>query len=244
LINVFFAGVYMLQPGSISGSRPNSFADAFYFSVQTFATIGYGQLNPSTDFSNVVVVIEAAIGLAGVALVTGLMFTKASKPRPGILFSKPVLISPVNGIPHLMFRVGNTRGNDVISAEINVSVLRDEISAEGHHLRRISDLNLVRSRSPFFGLTWLILHQIDASSPFYGVTSSADIANRIIQLSCIFTGHDSTYGQTIYMRHVYQPSDFYVGAAFVDILGQLPDGTTVVDYAKFHDMQIDLKTDT
>ena len=236
-INVVFAGIYLLAPGSIAGSRPNSFADAFYFSVQTFSTIGYGQLSPGNDFSNLVVVIEAAFGIVGVAIITGLFFTRISKPRPGIMFSKPVLISKMNGKMNLMFRVGNTRGNEIVSAEISVSVLRDEVSSEGQHLRRMYDLNLVRSKSPFFALSWMVFHEIDSNSPFFGITSIADVEKRILQLSCILTGHDSTYGQTIYMRHVYLPMDFQLGGSFADILGQLPDGTAVIDYAKFHQLQ-------
>jgi inward rectifier potassium channel len=217
--------------------RPGSFADAFYFSVQTFATIGYGFLSPNSDYSNIIVVIEAAVGIAGVALITGLMFTKASKPRPGIIFSKSVTINTMNGKPHLIFRTGNTRQNDVVSAEIMVAVLRDEVLSEGQRVRRMYDLNLVRSKSPFFGLTWLIMHEIDEQSPFYGVRTNEDIAKRILSMTCVLTAHDSTYGQTVYSRHAYFPDDFHVGRKFVDVLAQMPDGRTMVDYGKFHDVE-------
>ena len=238
LINLFFAGLYMLDPNGISNARPESFADAFYFSVQTYATIGYGTLSPTSDFTNILVVLEAAIGIGSVALITGVMFTKASKPRPGIMFSRPIVVSTMNGKPTLAFRAGNTRGNEVVAAEISVSILKDEITIEGQHTRRIHDLQLVRSRSPFFVLSWVILHEINEQSPFYGLNTTEEIAKSILSLSCVLTGHDSTYGQTIYSRHVYYPEDIQIGARFVDVTSQLPDGRIVIDYGKFHDTHL------
>lgn len=237
MINVFFAGLYMIEPGSISNAGPDSFADAFFFSVQTFATIGYGNLHPATTYGNIIVIIEAAVSLAGVAMVTGLMFAKASKPRPGIVFSKNVVITRMNGKPYLMFRTGNTRGNEIVSAEIMVSVLRDETSPEGHHMRRMHDLKLTRHRSPFFALTWLVLHEIDEASPFFGVRTQNDLDVHINSLTCILTGHDSTYGQTVFARHIYAPEDIIVGAKFRDVISQMPDGRYVVDYTKFNDVE-------
>lgn len=237
LVNLLFAGLYMLAPGSIANSRPESFADAFYFSVQTLATIGYGNLHPQTDYANIVVMFEAAIGLTGVALTTGLMFAKVSRPKAGIIFSRKIIITRYNGRQHLMFRTGNTRGNEVVSAEMTVSLLKDEISPEGQHIRRMVDLKLARQKSPFFSLTWLLMHEIDETSPFHGITSMDELEKRILSLMCVFTGHDSTYGQTIFARHQYFPSDILIGGNFVDVISQLPDGRLMVDYSKFHDVE-------
>src|SRR5204863_5124610 len=95
-----------------------SFADAFYFSVQTFSTIGFGVLTPATPYGNLVVTAEAAVGLLGAALATGLMFAKATRPRSSALFSRVAIITRHDGIPTLIFRVGNARGNDVVDATI------------------------------------------------------------------------------------------------------------------------------
>jgi inward rectifier potassium channel len=236
LINAFFAGIFMIQPGSIGNARIDSFSDAFYFSVQTLATIGYGNLYPKNDFGNMVTIVEALVGIMGVAFVTGLMFAKASKPRAGIIFSSTMVITVMDGKRYLMFRTGNTRGNEIVSAELTVAVLKDEVSLEGHHMRRMHDIKLSRHRSPFFALTWLALHEINEQSPFYNVHSQADIDPAIVSLTCILMGHDSTYGQTIYTRHIYYPEDIHVGSKFIDVLGETPDGRFVVDYSKFHDV--------
>lgn len=231
--NAAFAGLYLLEPGSIGGAHSKSFSDAFFFSVQTFSTIGYGVMTPATRYGNLVVTAEAAVGLLGAALATGLMFAKASRARSSALFSRVAVVTPHDGVPTLIFRVGNARGNDVVDATISVTALRDEISVEGTHLRRQRDLKLVRSRSPFFIMTWVVMHPIDDESPLRDV----DWQNPTDLLAIVATlvGHDGTYGQTTYARQLYVPSSVRVGHRFVDVISQLPDGRLMIDYTKFHD---------
>jgi inward rectifier potassium channel len=231
--NLCFAGLYLLEPGSIGGARPKSFADAFNFSVQTFSTIGYGAMTPATQYGNLVVTAEAAVGLLGAALATGLMFAKATRPRSSAVFSNVAVVTRHEGVPTLIFRVGNARGNDVVDATISVTALRDEISAEGNHLRRQHDLKLVRSRSPFFVMTWVVMHPIDDASPLRDV----DWQNpqNLIAIVATLVGHDGTYGQTTYARQVYTPSAIRPGHRFIDVISQLPDGRMMIDYTKFHD---------
>lgn len=231
--NFCFAGLYLLEPGSVGGARPKSFADAFYFSVQTFSTIGYGSMTPATHYGNLVVTAEAAVGLLGAALATGLMFAKATRPRSSALFSNVAIVTRHNGVPTFIFRVGNARGNDVVDATISVTALRDEISAEGNHLRRQHDLKLTRSRSPFFVMTWVVMHPIDDESPLRDV----DWQNpqNLLAIVATLVGHDGTYGQTTYARQLYTPSSVRVGHRFVDVISQLPDGRLMIDYTKFHD---------
>jgi inward rectifier potassium channel len=236
LANVLFAAIYMSVPGSIHGARANSFADAFYFSIQTMATIGYGVLYPETDFANSVVVIEAVVGLAATALITGMIVAKASRPHAGVLFSKTAVITRRDGKSTLLFRVGNTKGTEISSAEVVVSILRDEVSSEGERLRRIYDLKLVRHRSAFFSLTWTVMHEIDEASPLYKFANSGDDPS-FMSLICVLTGHESTFGQTVYSRHSYFPEDIFIGKKFVDVLSALPDGRLIVDYTLFHDLQ-------
>lgn len=232
-VNAFFGGLYLLEPGALANARPGTFSDAFFFSVQTFSTIGYGVMTPRTPYGNLVVTAEAAVGLLSAAFATGLMFAKAARPRSSALFSRPMILTLRNGVPTLIFRVGNARGNDVVDATIFVTALKEEVTAEGHHMRRQHDLKLVRDRSPFFTLTWVVMHEITEESPLHGV----DWANPrdLVSIVTTLSGHDGTYGQTTYARHVYGPGDVRVGHRFVDVLSQLTDGRMMVDYAKFHD---------
>jgi inward rectifier potassium channel len=234
ITNVFFASLYTLGPGSIANARPSSFEDAFFFSVQTLATIGYGSLSPGSSYGNSIVAVEAAVGLIGVALATGLVFAKASRARAGVMFSKPLVLTEFDGKRMLMLRVGNARGNDVVDASMDISLLRDEISPEGHHFRRLHELPLVRSRSPMFVLTWTAMHVIDEKSPLWGIDCGSPDAG-IVSFIVTLMGHDGTYGQTIFARHIYYPEDLRIGHHFVDVISELPDGRMMVDYALLHD---------
>jgi len=236
--NVCFAALYLFQPDAISMTHHDSFADAFFFSVQTMSTIGYGTMSPETTYGHIIVTIEAAVGLLGVALVTGMMFAKASKPRASVLFSKPVLISQYQGKPTLVFRLGNARGNELVDANLQASILTEEVSSEGHHLRRILDLELVRNQSPFFFLTWTVMHVLDENSPLFGVDWQHP-ERHLSGLVVILTGHDGTYGQKVHARHIYYPDDIHNNRHFVDVLAQLPDGRLMVDYARFHETETD-----
>lgn len=233
LLNVVFASLYLLVPGSINNAAPNSFADAFFFSVQTMSTIGYGALHPESIYGNVIATIEAGVSLLCVALVTGLMFAKASRPRASVIYSKPILLTRYDGKPTLMFRVGNARGNELMDASITLTMLRDEFTEEDIHIRRVHDLKLLRKHTPFFALTWLVVHVIDEDSPLFGKTMD-QIRNEVVAFMSTIIGHDGTYGQTIYARHTYQPEDLHCNERFVDILSNLEDGRIMVDYEKFH----------
>jgi inward rectifier potassium channel len=231
-LNIFFACVYQLQPGSIGGDSNQSFADAFFFSVQTLSSLGYGAMSPATAWADMVVTIEAPTGMLFVALATGLIFAKASKPQSSVLFSESLVISRRNGVPTLMLRVANARGNDVADATMTVSALIEEVSPEGHHLRRLHDLKLVRDRSPIFSMTWLAMHELDENSPL----KSHNIED-VLLVVVTLVGHDGTYGQTTFARHTYDPSDVRMGHRFVDVMSELPDGRMMIDLTRFHDTQ-------
>src|SRR5437867_9036654 len=138
--NALFAFAYLAQPGSIEHARPGSFVDAFFFSVQTMATIGYGKLVPRSGFANVLVTVEALIGLLGVAMVTGLVFAKFSRPTARVLFSRHAVVAPHDGVPCLMFRMANARGNNIVHAQLQVVLAREEATREGDRMRRFHAL--------------------------------------------------------------------------------------------------------
>lgn len=238
LVNFLFAGLFLLEPASIGAQDRGAFLEAFAFSVQTMSTIGYGAISPKTPYGDLIVTIEAAVGLLGVALATGLMFAKASRPHSSVLFSDRMVISEMDGVPTLTFRCGNARGNEVVEATISVAVIRDAISAEGHHLRRVIDLPLVRSRSPMFTLSWMVMHRIDDESPLADVVwDRAD--DSIVLFVVTMLGHDATYGTTTHARHIYYPEVIEPNHRFVDVISQLDDGRMMIDYTKFHDTEPD-----
>ena len=236
--NVFFAALYMLEPGSIGGGGEDaseSFLTAFMFSVQTMSTIGYGVLHPTSNYGDLLVTIEAAFGIFGVAISTGLMFAKASRPKASVLFSENMILTTRHGRRTLMFRAGNARGNAVVDAQMTVSALMDEVSPEGHHMRRVHDLKLVRERSPIFSLSWTVMHEIDDDSPLTDIDWS-DPGEHVLSIVCTLLGHDATYGQTTHARHLYMPEDIVPNARFVDVISELEDGRLMMDYTKFHDV--------
>lgn len=233
--NVLFALAYILGGNGIENARPGNFLDAFFFSIQTMASIGYGAMYPRSTFANFLVTIESLVGLFGVTMATGLMFARFSRPTARVIFSRVAIIAPYEGVPTLMFRTANQRRNLILEAALRVSLARDAITKEGDFMRRIYDLNLIRSQNPSFSLSWTAMHPIDDRSPLYGVTSEAlaeDETTIIITLS----GLDETVGQNIYAHHTFAAKDILWNMRFVDILAWKSNGDRYIDYSHFHDV--------
>ncbi len=235
-INVIFANAYLTTGDGIANAQPGSFRDAFFFSVQTMSTIGYGAMYPETFYAQILVTIEVLVGLILVAMVTGLIFVRFSQPTARIIFSNVAVICPFNGVPTLMLRIANKRDNRIIEARIQVSLLKNEISTEAIELRRVYNLQLLRSESPSFRLSWLVMHPIDENSPLYGETA-ASLLDMDLEIIVILTGLDETFSQTIHARHVYNTYDFRWGMRFVDILSKTDTGKYTIDYKHFHDVR-------
>ncbi|NEO26425.1 MAG: ATP-sensitive inward rectifier potassium channel 10 [Kamptonema sp. SIO4C4] len=235
LMNLLFAVLYLLGGDCIENAQAGSFPDAFFFSVQTMATIGYGAMYPTTPYSNALVVIEVFIGLLGVAMATGLMFARFSLPSARVLFSRVAVICPYHGVPTLMFRTANQRRNFIIEAQVRVTVLLPEETPENHKLRRLHDLALVRSNTPTFSLSWTIMHPIEATSPLYGLTPDT-LDTLDAQIIVTLTGLDETLGQTVHARYIYHPRDIFWNSCFVDVLHIFPNGDRRINYAAFHDI--------
>jgi inward rectifier potassium channel len=234
--NTVFACLYLLDPAGLAGARPGSFADAFFFSVQTIGTIGYGALAPRDLYVNVVVTAENFFGLSFVAVATGVIFARVSRPTARVMFSKNALITRHDGVKTFMFRAANERANRVLEADVTVSITRLNRTAEGGAMRRFEDLKLVRSRSPLFALTWTILHEIDEASPLFGMTEARFRAEGG-QVLVVLSGLDETFAQRIHARHSYMPEDIAWNRRFVDVILEEDGGDRVVDYRRFHDLQ-------
>jgi inward rectifier potassium channel len=236
LVIALFALVYLaLGEGAIEHARLESFEDAFFFSFQTMATIGYGHLVPHGTAANLISVVQVMIGLAGTAVSTGLVFAKFARPTARVLFSKVAVVTRFDGQPALLFRVANERANQIVEAQLNVALLLDEVTADGERVRRAYDLGLRRDRSLLFSLTWLAVHPIGPGSPLQGLTPerlAAGTATLIVSL----TGLDEHLGQLVHARHVYGAEEIRFGQRFVDVIERLPDGSRLIDYRRFHDV--------
>lgn len=233
-LNCLFATIYSASPGCIANAA--GFADHFFFSVQTLGTIGYGSMAPATRFGNVVVSIEALVGLLTTALVTGLTFVRFARPTARILFCDKIVIGPRDGVPHLMFRLANWRRNQVVETQLSVMLLVDETTREGETMRRPMPLELVRNKNAMFALTWTAMHRIDENSPFFGEGAMDRLRTQRAELFVSVTGLDETIMQQISARFRYQLDDIVPNARFADVLSMRDDGTRVIDYDRFHDI--------
>jgi inward rectifier potassium channel len=236
VFDLLFGFLYYLVPGCIANLNPPGFAGDFFFSVETLATVGYGEMHPETFYGHVVAMIEIFVGLMSLALITGLMFARFSRPQARFLFTRNGVVRPIAGKPTLIFRTANERQNIVQDASARLRMLRDEVTEEGYSIRRIIDLPLLRSEHPMFALGWTIMHIIDKSSPLHAETAeslSQSKAAFILSLS----GTDENTGQTLMARGEYTSDDIRWNSTFHDILEEAPDGTIHVDYSKFHDVE-------
>jgi inward rectifier potassium channel len=234
--NALFAAIFLLQPGSIANARAGSFEDAFFFSVQTLATIGYGGMSPLTRFAHVTVAVEALMGILGVALITGITFTRFAKPSARVLFADKIVLARRDGVPHLMFRMANWRRNQVVEAQLRIVLMVTESTREGEMMRRFHDISLVRDRTAVFFLSWTAMHLIDAKSPFHGDDALPRLTAQDAEIFLDLSGYDETIGQTIHARQRYTLADIVVNARFADVVKILPDGGREIDYRRFHDV--------
>ena len=235
-VNAVFAWLFWLDPQGIAGARPGSFADAFFFSVETFATIGYGALAPHSAYANILMTVEAFAGIALTAVATGLIFARFSRPTARVMFSRVAVVAPFDGVPTLMFRAANVRTNQVLEAEVSVSMARQVRTVEGVSLRRLYDLPVTRGRQPLFALTWMVMHPIDERSPLFGATPESLMAEQA-EIVIVLSGVDETFAARVHARHSYIPGEIVWGRHFEDVLSVTPDGRRIVDYGRFHEVR-------
>ncbi len=238
ILNTIFAFAYSIQKNSISHVNPLdfSFGDAFAFSVQTMATIGYGAMYPQTTYAHILVSIEVLVGLLLIAMATSLMFARFSRPTARMMFSNVAVICPYNGIPTLMLQVANLRNNWIVEAQVRVSLLLpEETTTEGHTMRRLYDLPLIRNESPFLALTWVIMHPIDEGSPLFNLNENVFLQQNY-QVFVTLTGLDTTLSQTIHSQQIYLGEDVLWNYRFVDIVKVRKNGSRYIEDHKFHDV--------
>jgi inward rectifier potassium channel len=233
LLNAGFAGLY-LAVGGISNARPGSFLDTFFFSVQTMGTVGYGNMFPTSNAANVVMVAESIVGILVTAVATGLVFVRFSLTKPRIVFARQVAIGPMDGVPTVMVRLGNDRSNQIYDARMRLILTIKTRTAEGVMFYRSADLPLVRDRAPALARSWTVLHQIDQRSPLYGQTPES-LADREAELVLAVSGVDDTSLQNVHARWTYEHPQIVWGARLADILTETPEGV-LLDLTRFHDL--------
>jgi inward rectifier potassium channel len=240
-LNVLFALVFvacgseaLLGPGvDMLGGR---FSRAFFFSVQTFATIGYGQIGPNGFVPNLVVTVEALVGLMYQALATGLLFARFARPTASIVFSHRAVVAPYHGGSALMFRVANKRRNEIIRLEAQVLFSSMEPDGAGA-TRRYTLLPLERNTVTFFPLAWTIVHPIDESSPLFGKTAEVLDAQQA-EILILLSGIDETFAQTVHARSSYRASEIAWNARFRSMFLQRPHHPQVaVDVSRLHEIE-------
>lgn len=231
-LNIGFAGLYLLGGDCIFNGN-GSFQDAFFFSVQTLAGIGYGVLSPKTTYANYIVVIEAITGLLAIALLTGLSFARFSRPTAKVMFSKFAVVMAQDNLPTLMLRAANQRRNQILEAQVTLSLSRDEVTADGHHIRRFYQLQVLRSHNPAFSLPWTLMHPIDEQSPLYGF-SAESLAESQSQIIVSLSGIDETVYQNVHARHTYGANNIIMNHQLVDIIHVIDERNRYVDLASFH----------
>jgi inward rectifier potassium channel len=241
VVNALFACAYLLcGPGALAGVREgqvhSEFLRAYFFSVQTLATIGYGHISPSGLPANILVTIESLVGLFGFALVAGLLFARVSRPTARILFSDTAVIAPYRGITAFEFRIANQRTNQIIELAAKVVYSRMERS-DGTDVRRYYELPLERRKVAFFPLSWTIVHPIDASSPLHGLTDN-DLRETDAEFLILLTGIDETFSQTVHARSSYKPHEIVWNAKFANIFNRPSrDGQLTIDVGRIHSIE-------
>ncbi len=234
-VNAIFALLYLVDPGGVTNARPGHFDDAFFFSVQTLGTLGYGVMSPRSVWANCVATAETFVGLFNLGIATGLLFARISRPTARIMFSNRAVVTPHNGVPTLMFRAANRRRNLVVEAEVSLTLIHDVKTLEGDVLRRFDELAVVRSRSPLFFMTWQVMHPIDAKSPLHNETTESLLAKRA-EILVVMKGLDETFVSTIHARASYTPRDIAWDRRLADIFTVGPGGERRIDFRRFHDL--------
>jgi inward rectifier potassium channel len=234
LFTIMLSAIILHFTGGLGGNTHGSFGDAFFFSVQTLSTTGYGDIYPVTLTANIVASFGMVLGQLNTAIAIGVLFARLSRPRPRVLFSNVVVAREVNGVRRIMFRVGNERRSEISAAHISVVLVSDEDDGEGGTLRRLLPLRLERDFSPVFSLSWLVVHEITEDSPLWG--KDRDMLERDGNvLVCSLTGTDDALNVSVSARHVYGAENMRPGHRFVDVISRGENGEMSIDYGRFHD---------
>ena len=234
VLNAVFGFLYSLGHEPIANAAGNGPLAYFYFSIETLATVGYGDMHPQSNYGHLIATIEIFTGMCFLAVMTGLIFARFSRPRARFVFADNPVITRHEERQTLMIRMANARHNTISRATARLWIMRAERTKEGDQLRRFYELRLDRSEHPVFVLSWMLFHVIDKDSPLHGLTAS-DLAESDAILVLNVGGVDDNSAQQLYARHIYYPGDIRWQHRYKDITSVSPQGRLLLDYTKFHD---------
>jgi inward rectifier potassium channel len=240
ILNGLFGLAYFeCGPQAIAGVGPETtggseYLRAFFFSVQTFATIGYGHLTPNGIKANLLVTAESLFGLLGFALATGLLFARFSRPTAKILYSHNAIVAPYRGGIAFEFRIANARSSQLIDVEMKVILSR--FRNGDRRQREFTALRLERDRVVFFPLSWTAVHPIDEDSPLHGLTLE-DLAHSDAEFLVLVSGNDETFAQLVHSRSSYKSHEIVWGARFRDVYIPADRGMIRMDMARLHHIE-------
>jgi inward rectifier potassium channel len=239
VVNVAFATLLWLVPGSVANAGPASFGDCFFFSIETLATVGYGEMYPGTLYGRVVAAMEIVCGIGFSAIVTGLTFVRFSRPRAKLVFPQNPVVATHRGKPTLMLRIGNARATLLADATAKLNVLMCEAGIDGKMLHRAQELRLERAHIPAFPLSWTLMHVLDEHSPLHGYDTARTI-EADAQLFVMFEARDPTLGTTVHDIRNYEARDIRFGYAYVDVITTAEDGPPVLDLTQIGALEPDV----
>lgn len=231
-INLIFTGIYFLLgadqlTGLLAQSSWGKFKELYFFSTQTFTTVGYGRINPVGDGANLVASIEALSGLLSFALATGLIYGKFSRPRAHLVFSDHAVIAPFRGGTGLMFRFACYKERHALTdVEVQVN-LALKVQENGKSVYRFYDLPLERSRIESLPMNWTVVHHIDERSPLLGF-SEEDLKNADVELYVLVRGFDDVYANLVLRRSSYTFDEIKLNRKFVPMYRESEDGKTTI----------------
>ena len=237
--NIGFALLFMARPDSIANMPPGSFADAFFFSVETSATVGYGDMHPVTFYGHAVCTAEIFVGIAFTALATGLLFVRFSRPKARIRFAENAVVASHAGQPTLMIRLANGRRGLLYDAAAHLALLLSIRGEHGELVRRLHELRLARSRLPIFTVTWTLMHRIDDDSPLHNY-DAAQLLEHDAHLLVGIGGHDATLAAQVVATKGYSPSKILFGMRYADVFSFDAQGHPVADLSAVSGIERDV----
>jgi inward rectifier potassium channel len=233
--NLVFATLYWLAPDAVANVPRGDYLRAFFFSVETLATVGYGVMTPASTYGHVVATVEIFVGMFLTALATGAFFARFARPQSRLLFSESAVIAPYEGGRAVMLRVVSRRLQGISEASARILYLGEQ--AVGHtSFRRFNELALVRSNVPILSLSWTLIHPIDERSPLWNLTPE-QIGTEAPTLMVSVSGFDEAISAPITDRKTYRAADLRFDHTFVDIIRDLPNGQIELDITRIHDTQ-------
>jgi inward rectifier potassium channel len=239
VINVGFGLLYLARPGSLINAHSGSLSDAFFFSLETATTVGYGDIYPANLYGRIVAGSEMLVGVAFTALTTGLLFVRFSRPKARIRYARNAVIATHNGYPTLMIRLANARFSLIANASAHLGLIHTNRGPDGQPLRQVHELQLIRSQLPLFSLIFPLMHRIDRASPLHGYDDAARLVADDVHLFVSLEGRDVTLATTIIDTKDYGPTEILCGMRYVNLISVDAEGHPTADLHELSQIERD-----